>query len=315
MKFLLLIFFIGSLSADAHIFVYHRFGDTRHPSTSVSLNELQSQFEYFKTHNYEVVPLSKIVNKIKTKQQIPTKWIALSIDDSYKSFYTNGLKLFKKYKYPFTIFVYIKATDDNYSDFMNWEQLREVKKYGDIQYHSYRHSDMVKDDTTTLQNDFKIGMNSFYKNMGYLPKYFVYPYGKFNSKVTQVTKSFGFEAIFNQNIGAVSKNSNIYDIDRNALTSGANHKYYLRLKELIGSNILEPKIYPKSGILKKVKIKVPTKYKNIELYISGGKWEKVKPKKGIIEVTLNRKLNNHKKSFKIVIKSGNYIKAKMFNKD
>ena len=93
--FLLLISFTY-IFADAHIFVYHRFEDDRYKSADTTIKELTKQFEYFKTNNYTVVPLSKIFDKLEKKEKIPKKWIALTIDDAYKSFYDNGLEIFKK---------------------------------------------------------------------------------------------------------------------------------------------------------------------------------------------------------------------------
>ena len=98
----LFFFFISfyQLWADAHIFVYHRFDDTRFPSADTTTQQLTKQFEYFKQNNYEVVPLQSIVDKLSKKEPVPDNWVALTIDDAYKSFYDNGLKTFKKYNYP-----------------------------------------------------------------------------------------------------------------------------------------------------------------------------------------------------------------------
>lgn len=60
-----------------------------------------------------MVPLEKIIEKLKRKETIPSNWVALTIDDAYKSFYTQGLPLFKEYNYPFTLYVYVKATQKN----------------------------------------------------------------------------------------------------------------------------------------------------------------------------------------------------------
>ena len=98
-----LFFIIISFSylwANAHIFVYHRFVDDRYPSANTSKEELIKQFEYFKQNNYQVVPLEKIIEKLKKNEDIPSKWLALTIDDAYKSFYEHGLEIFKQYNYP-----------------------------------------------------------------------------------------------------------------------------------------------------------------------------------------------------------------------
>lgn len=84
------------LSANAHVFVYHRFGDDRHQSTNTTLKELEKEFVYFKDHGYKVVPMMDIVNRLKNKMEVPNNWVAFNIDDSYKSFYENGLPFIQK---------------------------------------------------------------------------------------------------------------------------------------------------------------------------------------------------------------------------
>ena len=109
--FLLLCLCSFYLQANAHIFVYHRFGDEKHHSTNTTLKELEKEFEYFKSNNYKVVTVSQIAQKLKSGEEIPANWVAFSIDDAYKSFYTNAIEIFKKYNYPFTLYVYVEATE------------------------------------------------------------------------------------------------------------------------------------------------------------------------------------------------------------
>ena len=52
MRYLLLIVISYSyIFANAHIFVYHRFGDNLHASTNTTIKELEKEFEYFKQNN------------------------------------------------------------------------------------------------------------------------------------------------------------------------------------------------------------------------------------------------------------------------
>ena len=156
MKYLLLLCFLPLyLFCDAKVFIYHRFSDSKHQSTNTSTKELKAQFEYFKTNNYDVVPLEKILNKLKNGEEIPSNWVALTIDDAYKSFYENGLNLFKEYAYPFTLFVYIEATNSKYNDFMTWDELREAKKYGNVELHSYSHKSLIKLSNQEIVEDTK----------------------------------------------------------------------------------------------------------------------------------------------------------------
>ncbi len=310
---LLPLFIYSSLFGDAHIFVYHRFGDSRHPTTDTSLKELRKEFNYFKNNGYKVIPLKRLVKALKEKKSIDDRWVVLTIDDNFKSFYTNALPLFREFGYPFTIFVYVEATNKRYPDYTTWEQLKEIAKYGEIGFHSYSHPHMTFKSDDFLRSDFTRGLSLIKKHLGIVPKYFAYPYGEFNTRVKKIAKEFNFEAILNQNIGAVSKNSDIYDLDRNALVGKSNLKRDLLYKEL-SIEWLEPKSYPTNGILKKIMAKLPSKnIKSAGCYISGYGWHKVIPKDGLIDDEVGKKLLL--KRSRIVISVKNRIKTKLLIKD
>lgn len=290
MKYLLLLCIsYYYLSANAHVFVYHRFGDDRHQSTNTTLKELEKEFKYFKDHGYKVVPMIEIVNKLKNNKKVPDNWVAFNIDDSYKSFYNNGLPLFKKYNYPFTLFVYVEATEKNYGDFMSWEQIKEASKYGEIALHSYSHKHLTKLSTKEIYEDTKLSYKIFKEKMGFKPKGYVYPYGEYNQRVKDVIKQFDFEYIANQSSGSVNKKSDRYDINRVALVGKVNLKEKLKYKTLEASWI-EPKTTPKDGVLRQIKVKVNPNIKNMKLYVSGYGWQDIKVKDGIIDLILNKKL-------------------------
>ena len=287
--FLLLCLSYLYLSANAHIFVLHRFGDDKHPSTNSSIEQLKSQFEYLKKNNYEVVTTSKIIYNLKNNIQIPDNWVAFHIDDAYKSFYTNGLELFKEYNYPFSLYVYVKATNEKYGDFMTWDELKESSKFGEIGLHSYSHAHLTKLSKEELINDTKKAYEIFEKNMGFKPKGYVYPYGEYNDEVKNIIKDFNFDYICNQNSGSVNLKSDIYDIDRVALVGKANIKEKLRYKSLEATWI-EPKSFPEDGMLKTIKVKVDPSIKNAKLYVSRYGWQDIKVKDGIIQTNFDKKL-------------------------
>lgn len=314
MKIILLLASLAfQLLASAQIFVYHRFGDDRYPSTNTTIKQLKYQFDYFKEKNYEVVPLEKIIDKIYKKEEIPDNWVALTIDDSFKSFLQNGLKVFKEYNYPFTMFVYIKATEDKYNDFLNWEELREVGKYGDLQFHSYGHLHMTQHSVQKVIEDTRKGIELFEKNLNKTPTMYAYPYGEFNEETKNAIKSFNFKAIFNQNNGSVSHASDPLDINRIALVADVNMKQKLKYHTL-DVDWIEPKVYPKDGILKKVKAKVDPNIKNVKLYVSSDKWRDIKVNNGIIDADLNIKLKRNRS--RVIIGTSFYtISNKLLIKD
>ena len=274
------------LFANAHIFVYHRFGDDRHTSTNTTLIQLEEQFQYLQKNGYKVVSVEKIIEKIKNRQDIPDNWVALTIDDAYKSFYENGLDVFKKYNYPFTLYAYIKATQKKYKDYMTWDQLKDTSKYGTIALHSYGHKHMTQLNSQEIYEDTKKSYDIFTEKLGFEPKTYVYPYGEYDNKVLKELEKFNFDAIFNQSSGSVTKNSNLNNINRIALVGKVNLKNKLKYKTM--EAVWEkPTQFPKDNILKKVKAKVDPKYKNIKLYITGWGWREIKVNNGIIDENLN----------------------------
>ncbi len=277
------------LYANGHIFVYHRFDDPRYKSADTTNKQLIEQFEYFKNNNYKVVSLNQIYTKLKNKEPIPNNWVALTIDDAYKSFYENALEIFKKFNYPFTLFVYTKATNNKYGDFMTWDMLKNASQYGEIALHSHTHPHLTYLTNEEVYNDTKKSLNTFKENMGFKPKYYAYPYGEFNQAVENEIKKFDFDMILNQNSGSLNQNTNIHSVNRVALVGDVDIKQKFRYKTL-DVKWLEPISFPKDGILKNIHAKISSDIKNIKLYITGEGWVDLKVKDGIISHKLNVKL-------------------------
>ena len=72
LKFLLLVAMlltaapVATFAADdATVFIYHRFGDSRYPSTNTSLADFRAHLETLRSGGYTVLPLVEIVNRLK----------------------------------------------------------------------------------------------------------------------------------------------------------------------------------------------------------------------------------------------------------
>jgi len=286
---LLLALYTLSLFADAHLFVFHRFDDTRHPSTSTSLQTLRAEFQYLKDNHYKVISLKRLHTALEEGEDISDKWVVLTIDDTFKSFYTNGLDVFKEFNYPFTLFVYVQATVGHYGDYMSWAQIEEASRYGEIGFHSYGHPHLVGLSTQKIKDDTKKGLTLMQKHLGFVPEYYAYPYGEYNPRVRQTIETFNFKLIINQNAGAVDKKSDKFDLDRIALTGENTLKRKLRIKTL-PTEWIYPKTWPKNSTITSLKARLPSKVKNIEYYISGQGWNRAKLTQGLLDVTIDKKL-------------------------
>lgn len=314
MKYFVLLF-LGALTlwADAHIFVYHRFDDSRYPTTNTSNQALIKDFEFFKNHGYKVVALDTLVQTIKQNKEVPDNWVVLTIDDSYKSFYQNGFPIFKQYGYPFSLFVFVEGTHRGFHDFCTWDELKEISKYGSIEFHSYAHKHLTQLSNAEILKDYTKGMELIKKHLGITPKYFSYPYGEYDLRVKKITKKYGFEGIINQNVGAVGQKSDIYDLDRSALVGKTD------LQRAFGYSYLdafwsEPTTYPPNKILKLITVNTHEQNaKEAQVYISGYGWEKYPLTNGLLDIKVNKKLKFSRS--RIIINVNNKISSKLLIKD
>ncbi|MDR3177700.1 MAG: polysaccharide deacetylase family protein [Campylobacteraceae bacterium] len=313
MKFLLLFYVsVSYLLADAHIFVYHRFDDNRYPSTNTANSELKEQFTYLKENNYTVVPLKAIADKLNANESIPDKWIALTIDDGYKSI-LNALDIFKEFEYPFSVFVYAQAAEQKYPDFMTWEELKSLEEFNaSLEFHSYAHPHSTKISEESLEKDFQKGLELFKEKIGHAPDFYSYPYGEFDESVKDTAKKFGFSAIFNQNNGAVEGGSDVYDLNRLAVVGKPDLKALLTF-EFLRADWQEPKSFPKDGNLTKVNAKISSNATKAKLYITNIGWRDVAVKNGTIDEIIEQKLTNQRT--RIILKAGNKVSTKIIVKD
>lgn len=291
-----------SLYANAHIFVFHRFGDTRHPSTNTSIETLRQEFTYLKEHHYEVISLKKLHHALTNGEPINDKWVVFTIDDNFKSFSDNALALFKEFDYPFTLFVYVQATMEHYGDYMSWDAIKEASKYGEIGFHSYAHPHLASLSDAAIISDTKKGLALMQEHLGFTPQYYAYPYGEYTPRVRQIMEDFNFKLIINQNAGAVDHQSNAMDLDRIALTGQNTLKQKLRIKTL-PTTWIYPKVWPKNSTITSLKATLPHEVKNLEYYISGEGWTRTTLHHGNLDVKLNKKLRF--KRTRIFLKDGN----------
>ena len=306
MKKLILFFIPFWLLAEAHIFILHRVDDFRYPTTNTTSEIIKTDIEYLLANNYKIVKLSTLIKRMENNQSID-KYVVFTIDDSFKSFYKNGLPIFKKYKVPFTLFVYVESADKHYGDYMNWKQIKEASKYGELGVHSYAHPHLARLSNKQIIKDTQKAINSFKKHIGYVPDMYAYPYGEYDKRVKSIIKNY-FKVICNQNEGAVSLKTPIDNIDRIAITGNVNIAKRLQLKVL---NVKNLQIKKDKNTIKEISGYV--KYPYVFIYITKLGWKKVKTNNGYFDYKPNFTLKKYRN--RIIIRYNNKIKTTLILKE
>jgi peptidoglycan/xylan/chitin deacetylase (PgdA/CDA1 family) len=170
---------------------------------------------------------------------------------------------------------------------MTWDQINEASKYGSIGLHSYAHPRLQNLTSKEIIYDTKKAYDIFVKKLGYAPISYAYPYGEYTPNVTNtLIDNFNFKALLNQSTGSINLDSNIKDIPRIALVGSVNIKHKLRYKSF-NVEWIEPKVFPKDGVLRRVYAKVDKKIKNLKLYITSEGWRDVKVVDGVVDISLD----------------------------
>ncbi|MDE0092345.1 MAG: polysaccharide deacetylase family protein [Oligoflexia bacterium] len=212
----------------AIVVMYHRF-DGKYPSTSVTKDLLQQHLNFFRSNDFNIIPLEEVVRAVEEGINLPPKTLAITVDDAYRSAYEIAHPLFLKYKAPYTVFVNTKAVDQNIKDYMSWNQLRQISQSDlvDLEAHSHAHAYMIRElNFSQREQDIKTSVIRIYQETNHLPKYFAYPYGETSNQFINEVKNyrwnigghnFKFLAAFTTQSGPIGCSSSMFALPRFAL--------------------------------------------------------------------------------------------------
>ena len=206
----------------ASVIMYHRFGDSRYPSTNITKEQFSRHIKELLKPKYNVIHIKKALLAINGINPINDRSIVITIDDAYSSVYKYAWPLLKKHNLPFTLFVSTDVIDNKTPGYMTWEEIRTLRDHGvtiGSQTKSPHH--MFKLSKEKIIEELSISNKRFIDEIGSRPKIFAYPYGEYNLKVLEQVKLHGFIAAFGQHSGVAHRSLGMYELPRFAM----NEKY------------------------------------------------------------------------------------------
>ena len=209
-------------ATSAVIIMYHRFGEDDVPSTNITIEQFEAHITELTSGSYNVLPVTEIVEKLKSGQSLPDRTIGITMDDAYISIYTEAWPRLKAAGLPFTVFVSTAHVDSGSSQRLSWPQIREMRSGGaDFGHHSVSHLHMANASVEQITAEIISANQRFEDELGSKPKLFAYPYGETHLAGQELIKSNGFSAAFGQHSGVTDASSNFYYLPR----FGLNEKF------------------------------------------------------------------------------------------
>jgi len=206
---------------QANIFVYHRFGDDRYPSTNVSLRDFEAHLKVLSKEKVEVLPLGEVVERLRQGRPLPTACAVLTVDDGYKSFLSGAMPLLRRFGFPATLFVSTGSVGGE--GFLSWEELHRLSREGiEIGSHSASHAHYVERSPgesmpqwlARVRGDIVTAQDVFRKELGGSPRLFSYPYGEYCPEIAELVESLGFSGAAGQHSGVVNSVDQVFSLPR-----------------------------------------------------------------------------------------------------
>ena len=227
--------------------MYHRFNESKYPSTNIQMEVFKNQIEIIKKSNYNF----NNPDNFKEQFDIPklNKEVLITIDDAFQSFYLEAWPYLKENKIPFILFVSTEPVGRR--GYMTWDQIREVesKEFAFIGHHSHTHNYFIDETNDHFILDIEKANGIFVRELGYIPSFFSYPFGEY-SKFMRDYISKNFEFAFGQHSGVIDINKDKFELPRFPINE--NYGDLNRFKSIINSFPLEyKKLLPLEKMLTK----------------------------------------------------------------
>ncbi len=119
---------------------YHEFSETE-PETAMRIrtSKFREQLATIRELGFAVIPMSDFIAWKSGEKSIPAKSVVITIDDGWKSVYTEAYPILKEFGYPFTIYLY-KDYVDGGGKALTTAMIKEMIKNGaTIGSHSTSH--------------------------------------------------------------------------------------------------------------------------------------------------------------------------------
>ena len=217
------------------VLLYHRFGESKYPATSVSLAEFEAEIAELKSGGYAPMAVPDMVKALKDGREVPELAIGVTADDAYRSIFTEAWPRLKAAGIPLTLFVATDAIDKGFADYMTWDQIRQLAKEGvTIGAHTGSHLHMVDASLATDAEEIARSNARFKTELGFVPKLFAYTYGQASLAIIKEVKDAGYAFAFGQHSGAIGPQSDFFYLPRFSVNEhfGSIAEFRLRARAL-----------------------------------------------------------------------------------
>lgn len=208
----------GETAPTATVLCYHIVEAPAAPRMHIDRETFRQHLKYIEMTGYNVIPLRHLYEYVTGQRaSIPKNALVITIDDGWRSTYTEALPELQKRKFPFTVFVYPNIIGKT-SNALTWPQIREMSDAGvDIQSHALTHPFLTRRKHRSMSDERYVewlrkelaeSKRVLEKQTGKTVDFLAYPYGDYDDTVASMAEKVGYNAALTCDFGPVKKGSN-----------------------------------------------------------------------------------------------------------
>ncbi|MGF1492344.1 MAG: polysaccharide deacetylase family protein [Microcoleaceae cyanobacterium] len=185
--------------AKVPVMMYHDILPKKIVSFDLTIKEFNRHLELIKENGLTPISLDQLVEHLRTGSALPEKPIVLTFDDGYIGHYEVVYPLLKKYNYPAAFSIYTDKIDGKIvgRSTLTWEQIQEMAADPLITIVSHG---VTHPKSLTELSDYQLKQEIFrskeilYNRLGVPIRYFTYPEGYYDERVSAWLKAAGYQA-------------------------------------------------------------------------------------------------------------------------
>jgi peptidoglycan/xylan/chitin deacetylase (PgdA/CDA1 family) len=183
---------------------------------SVSPQAFREQLQYLADNGYTPIDLYDLILAVTRQAALPPKPVILTFDDGYLDHYTNAFPLLREYGFKATFFIITGWVDNGSAAHMNWAMIEEMAAAGmRMESHSKSHPDLTEaEDEEELIWQILGSQETLAAHIGYTPRFFCYPGGRYNDEIIAVLQKLDFWGAVNTASGKLHGHGDRYEWTR-----------------------------------------------------------------------------------------------------
>lgn len=188
---------------SAVLFVYFAIGDDSNPNTSLREEQFFQQMEELDHGGYTIKSLPEIVAAFENGRNLPDRTVALTFDGADRSILTIAAPYLIDKDIPFTVFVPEARVSSGKPSYMNWNDLRSLKRTGLVSFglHPSGYGHLSGVEPTEIKRQINSSLAAIRKQLDVPVTMIAYPYGEYDDTFKTIVRDMGFKAAFGQQSG------------------------------------------------------------------------------------------------------------------